>query len=85
MPPPRRDSAVPEPASRGSRYLSCASSTCHLPSRVRARRAKMSRISCVRSTTLRSRRVLEMAQLRRRQLVVDDDHVDVGLGAGRGE
>ena len=37
-------------------YLSCASSTCHLPSRVRARRAKMSRISCVRSTTLRSTR-----------------------------
>ena len=52
MPPPSRDSAGPAPTSRGSRYFSCASSTCSLPSRVRARRAKMSRISCVRSTTL---------------------------------
>ena len=53
MPPPSRDSAAPAPTSRGSRYFSCASSTCSLPSRVRARRAKMSRISCVRSTILR--------------------------------
>ena len=53
MPPPSRDSAAPAPTSRGSRYLSCASSTCSLPSRVRARRAKMSRISCVRSMTFR--------------------------------
>ena len=52
MPPPSRDSSDPAPTSRGSRYFSCASSTCSLPSRVRARRAKMSRISCVRSTTL---------------------------------
>ena len=54
MPPPSRDKAVLDPASRGSRYFSCASSTCRLPSRVRARRAKMSRMSCVRSMTLRS-------------------------------
>ena len=53
MPPPRRDSAALDPTSRGSRYFNCASSTCSLPSRVRARRAKMSRISCVRSTILR--------------------------------
>ena len=58
MPPPSRDSAVPDPTSRGSRYFSCASSTCSLPSRVRARRAKMSRISCVRSMTLRLERRL---------------------------
>ena len=83
MPPPSRDSAVPEPTSRGSRYFSCASSTCHLPSRVRARRAKMSRISWVRSMTLRSSSLFELPQLRRRQLVVEDHHVDVGLGAGR--
>ena len=44
----------PDPASRGNRYSSWASSTCALPSRVRARFAKMSRISCVRSMTLRS-------------------------------
>ena len=54
MPPPCRDSASLEPTSRGIRYLSCASSTCSLPSRVRARRAKMSRMSWVRSMTLRS-------------------------------
>ena len=35
-------------------YLSCASSTWSLPSRLSARCAKMSRMSCVRSMTLRS-------------------------------
>ena len=39
---------------RGSVYLSCASSTWSLPSRLSARCAKMSRMSCVRSITLRS-------------------------------
>ena len=82
MPPPSRDSAVADPTSRGIRYFSCASSTCSLPSRVRARRAKMSRMSCVRSTTLRSSALFEVAQLRRRQLVVEDDDVDVELVAG---
>ena len=72
MPPPSRDSASPAPTSRGSRYFSCASSTCSLPSRVRARRAKMSRISCVRSTILRPTASSICAQLRRRQLVVED-------------
>ena len=79
MPPPSRDISVPMPTSRGSRYFSCASSTWSLPSRVRARLAKMSRMSCVRSTTLRSQTLAELAQLRRRQLVVEDDDVDVGL------
>ena len=37
-------------------FVGSVSSTCHFPSRVRARRAKMSRMSCVRSTTLRSSR-----------------------------
>ena len=40
MPPPSRDSASLDPTSRGNRYFNCASSTCSLPSRVRARRAK---------------------------------------------
>ena len=53
MPPPSLDSAAPAPTRRGSRYFSCASSTCSLPSRVRARRAKMSRMSWVRSMILR--------------------------------
>ncbi len=53
MPPPSRESAVPAPTRRGSRYFNCASSTWSLPSRVRARAAKMSRMSCVRSSTFR--------------------------------
>ena len=85
MPPPSRDSSGPAPISRGSRYFSCASSTCSLPSRVRARRAKMSRISCVRSTTLQRQALLQLAQLRRRQLVVEDDEVDIGFGRGARE
>ena len=54
IPPPSRDKATPAPTNRGSRYSSCASSTCNLPSRVLARVAKMSRMSCVRSSTRRS-------------------------------
>ncbi len=54
MPPARRDISTPEPVRRGSTYLSCASSTWILPSRLCARWAKMSRMSCDRSTTLRS-------------------------------
>ena len=42
---------APRPARRGSWYSSCASSTWSWPSRVRAWRAKMSRMSCVRSMT----------------------------------
>ena len=54
MPPPRRESAAFAPTRRGIRYFSCASSTCSFPSRVRARRAKMSRINWVRSSTFKS-------------------------------
>ena len=72
MPPPSRDSAVADPARRGSRYFSCASSTCHLPSRVRARRAKMSRISCVRSMTFRSSRSSSWRSCAGCQFVVED-------------
>ena len=53
MPPPRRDIALPRPASRGSWYWSCASSTCTCASRPLAFCAKMSRITWVRSSTLR--------------------------------
>ncbi len=56
MPPPSRESPSSRWARRGSRYFSCASSTCSLPSRERARCAKMSRISWVRSITRSSRR-----------------------------
>ena len=55
IPPPRRDISLPWPVRRGCKYISWASSTCRRPSRVRARRAKMSRINCVRSSTLAGR------------------------------
>ena len=51
MPPPSRDRLVPSPLRRGSRYLSCASSTCRRPALVLARWAKMSKIKVVRSMT----------------------------------
>ena len=80
MPPPSRDNASLDPTSRGSRYLSCASSTCSLPSRVRARRAKMSRISCVRSMTLRSSRLCSSRSCAGDNSLSKIDDVDVGFG-----
>ncbi len=53
------------PRMRGRLYSSCASSTWSLPSAVTACWAKMSRISCVRSTTRASSDVLEATLLRR--------------------
>ena len=52
--------------------MSCASSTWSLPSLVRARWAKMSRISAVRSMTRTSERPREVPLLDRRQGVVGD-------------
>ena len=74
-PPPGARGASTGAVSRGSRYWSCASSTCSLPSRLRARCAKMSRMSALRSMTLRLSALLEVALLRRRELVVEDDDV----------
>ena len=54
MPPMRRDRASPRPTRRGSRYFTWAISTWSLPSRLRARWAKRSRMSWVRSMTLSS-------------------------------
>ena len=51
-PPAWRDIDSPQPRSRGSRYSSCASSTCALPSRLLACWLKMSRMTAVRSMTL---------------------------------
>ncbi len=50
-PPPRRSRCCHIPRMRGRLYSSCASSTWSFPSALRACWAKMSRISCVRSTT----------------------------------
>ena len=85
MPPPSRDSAAPAPTRRGSRYFSCASSTCSLPSRVRARRAKMSRISCVRSTILRPTSSSMCRSCAGVSSLSKTTTIGVGLGAGRGE
>ena len=51
-PPAWRDIDSPQPRRRGSRYSSCASSTCALPSRLLACWLKMSRMTAVRSMTL---------------------------------
>ena len=51
-PPAWRLIESPQPRRRGSRYSSCASSTCALPSRLLACWLKMSRITVVRSMTL---------------------------------
>ena len=63
------------PRMRGRLYSSCASSTWSLPSALLACWAKMSRISCVRSTTRVGERVLELPLLRRGQLVVDEQRL----------
>ena len=54
LPPPAvwRTRWVHMPASRGRIYWYCASSTCSLPSPVRARWAKISRMSAERSSTV---------------------------------
>ena len=52
MPPVWRDKWPQNRVRRGSKCCNCASSICILPSRVRARCAKMSRISDVRSRIL---------------------------------
>ena len=54
IPPPRRDSEIPNPVKRLKRYRSCANSTCIFPSLVEALAAKISKIISVRSITLQS-------------------------------
>jgi hypothetical protein len=82
MPPPRRDSASPAPTSRGSRYFSCASSTCSLPF-ARPRAAGEDVEDQLRAIDdLAADHLLDFAQLRRRQLVVEDDDVDAGFLRG---
>ena len=66
-PPPRRSRCCHMPRMRGRLYSSCASSTWSLPSAVTACWAKMSRMSCVRSTTRSFELVLEPALLARRR------------------
>ena len=78
-----RVSASPQPRSRGRPYVSCASSTCFFPSIEVARCAKMSRIRIVRSMTFVGRPpedlLFQVAQLRRRELLVEHDGVGLRL------
>ena len=76
MPPPSRDSAVADPTSRGSRYLQLRELDLQLAfARPRAAREDVEdQLRAVEHLALERR--LEVAQLRRRQLVVEDDDVD---------
>ena len=76
-PAPRRSRWVHSPRMRARLYSSCASSTCSLPSAECACPAKMSRMIAVRSTTGHAERLLEVAPLARRELVVAGDDVRV--------
>ena len=60
---------------RGRLYSSCASSTWSLPSALTACWAKMSRISCVRSTTRACSASSSVRCCDRRELVVDDQRL----------
>ena len=83
MPPPSRSRWLHRPRMRARLYSSWASSTWSLPSALPAWRAKMSRITVVRSTTGRPERLLEVALLARRELVVAGDQVRVAGLRGR--
>ena len=82
MPPPSRDSAAPAPASRGSRYLQLRQLDLQLAfAGPRAPREDVEdQLRAV--DDLAPDLLLDLAQLRRRQLVVEDDDVDVGLCCG---
>ena len=70
-------SSLPRPRRRGRRWRSSASSTCALPSWVRAFWAKMSRITSVRSMAVRPRIFSRLRCWAGRQLVVEHDGVGV--------
>ena len=64
---------------------SCASSTCSWPSKLRARCAKMSRISPVRSSTRHLQQRFEIAFLAGRQRVIEQHQIGAGsLARARG-
>ena len=73
--PPRRSRCFHMPRMRGRLYSSCASSTCSLPSAETACWAKMSRISCVRSTTRADSASSSARCCVGCELVVDDQHL----------
>jgi hypothetical protein len=72
IPPMRRDICTPRPVSLGRRYLSCASSTCTLPSWLLARRAKDVEDQLAPVNDLQLRHRGDGADLGRGELLVED-------------
>ena len=81
MPPRWRSRWLQRRTRRVERYCSRASSTCSLPSWLRARSPKISRISIVRSATATPEVPLEVALLRRRQRLVEERRPRPGAAA----
>ena len=85
MPPFCRDKWPQNRVRRGSKCCNCASSICSLPSRVRARWAKMSRISEVAIENLAVENLLQVAALRGRKFIVENDRIHVRAAAMLGK
>ena len=85
MPPPSRDSAVAGADQPRQQVLQLRELDLQLAfARARAPREDVeNQLRAI--DDLAADRLLDLAQLRRRQLVVEDDDVDVGFGARRGE
>ena len=85
MPPPSLDNAAPAPTSLGSRYLSWGQ--LDLPFTLArsgaARKDIQDQLCTVDNRAFQL--FFELPKLCRQQLVVNNHHVDVGLGARRGE
>jgi len=62
---------------RGSRCCSCAQFDLQFPSRERARRAKISRIKAVRSSTLQPKTFFQVGGFARGQFIIENDRVDI--------
>ena len=71
IPPPSRDSALLDPTRRGSRYFSCASSTCHLPFPGPGARREDVEDQLRAIDDLAAQPLLELAKLAGCQFVVD--------------
>ena len=85
MPPPRRDSAVPGSGQTRQQVLELGELDLPLafPRARPAGEDVEDQLRAIDHLPLES--ILELAELPRRQLVIDDHHVHITLGAGRGE
>ena len=76
MPPRCRSFPLPCSRRRGTMYWSRTISTCALAARERAWRRKISRMTAVRSQHLDAGRLLQIARLRRRDVVIDQHRLN---------